>query len=256
MTSERAGLPCPPLTIVANGENRGFAGGTNVGIRYAVERIGAPFVWLLNNDVVVDRGALGRMLETARQEGDVGMVGSVLVDYDDPSRVQALGGGYIVPVICHDTHLGSGCNVTDVVRDSVALDHLIGASMLVRSAAIADVGLMDESYFLYREETDWCIAMRRRGWALRCRTDATVRHKQSRSIGFKSPTHDYYAVRNVLRLVRKYFPEFVPIAFAYYAVRALAPKLVRLQFSRMGAVIRALRDFIRGVDGPEYGVRH
>jgi GT2 family glycosyltransferase len=238
-----------PVIFIANGENRGFAAGNNVGIRFAVERTAAKFVWILNNDVVVGRSALGRMLDTASCEQGIGMVGSALLRYDDPSTVQALGGGYILPVICHDTQLGSGWDIAKVVKESIAVHHLIGASLLVRADAIRDVGLMDESYFLYREETDWCIAMRRRGWALRCRTDASVWHKQSRSIGFKSPMHDYYAVRNVLRLVRKFYPAFVPTAFGYYALRSLAPKVLRLEFERIGAVMRALGDFVRGVDG-------
>jgi hypothetical protein len=108
---------------------------------------------------------------------------------------------------------------------------------------------MDETYFLYREETDWCIRMRRNGWRLYCRPDATVRHKQARSIGFKSPTHDYYAVRNILRLVRKFFPKSLPVAFTYFAMRSLLPKILRLQFGRALAVCAALRDFVAGVDG-------
>ncbi len=248
-----AGRARAPLAFIANGENRGFAAGSNVGIRYAIEKAGAEFVWILNNDVVVDPGALERMVETAHGDAAIAMVGCALLRYDDPGTVQALGGGYILPVICHDTQLGNGRNVGGVVADAIAVDHLVGASLLVRARAILDVGLMDESYFLYREETDWCIAMRRRGWSLYCRTDASVWHKQSRSIGFKSPMHDYYAVRNVLRLVRKFYPAYVPTAFGYYALRSLAPKILRLEFDRIGAVLRALYDFVRGVDGrPEH----
>ena len=238
-----------PLTFIANGENRGFAAGTNVGVRYAIGRTDCEYVWILNNDVVVSPTALERMLQTARRDPRVAMVGSALLRYDDPGTVQALGGGYILPVICHDTQLANGRAHDDVATESIAVDHLIGASLLVRARAVLDVGLMDESYFLYREETDWCIAMRRRGWKLLCRADAPVWHKQARSIGFKSPMHDYYAVRNVLKLVRKFYPAYVPTAFGYYALRSLAPKLLRFEFARMNAVVRALADFLRGVDG-------
>jgi GT2 family glycosyltransferase len=241
--------PFAPLVFINNGENRGFAAGNNAGIHFAVERARADYVWVLNNDAVPDPRALERMLETARGDASIGMVGSALVRHDDPETIQALGGGYILPVICHDTQLAAGKPICDVPAGAIELEHLIGASMLVRAAAIRDVGLMDETYFLYREETDWCIAMRRRGWNLYCRTDATVRHKQARSIGFKSPLHDYYAVRNMLRLVKKFYPAQLPTAMAYYACRSLLPKLARMQFARIGAVLRALRDFLAGTEG-------
>ena len=132
---------------------------------------------------------------------------------------------------------------------------MIGASLLVRAAAVRDVGYIDESYFLYREETDWCIRMVRHGWKLFCSPTSLVWHKQARSIGFKSPLHDYYAVRNVLHLVRKFYPASLPTAFAYFACRSIAPKLARFEMARLYAVCLALRDFAIGVKGqPEaYG---
>ncbi|HVA33994.1 MAG TPA: glycosyltransferase family 2 protein, partial [Candidatus Baltobacteraceae bacterium] len=206
-------------------------------------------VWILNNDAVVEEHALGRMLDVAEQDSRVAMVGSALLHYDRPDVVQALGGGYIVPIICHDTQLAAGMPIADIGASTIDVHHLIGASLLVRAAAVRDVGFMDESYFLYREETDWCIQMRRRGWRLCCRADALVWHKQTRAIGFKSTLHDYYAVRNILRLVRKFYPWSLPTAFTYFTLRSLLPKVARLQFSRAGAVLRALGHFSMGIEG-------
>jgi GT2 family glycosyltransferase len=243
------GRDVPWLIFIENGSNGGYAAGNNVGIRFALERMGADFVWVLNNDVVVDPQALERMLATARDNDDAAMIGSALLRYDAPDTIQALGGGYIRPVFCHDTQLGRGKPIGEAGTTAVQLDHLIGASLLVRAGAIANTGLIDESYFLYREETDWCIRMRRRGWKLLCCPDALVWHKQARSIGFKSSLHDYYAVRNVLRLVAKFYPLSLPTAFGYFACRSLAPKIMRGQFARAGAVCRALIDFSLGVRG-------
>jgi GT2 family glycosyltransferase len=237
------------LILIQNGDNRGFAAGNNIGIRYACERLGAEFVWMLNNDAVVDSRALERMLEVADCDPEIAMVGSKLVRYEAPHTIQALGGGYILPVICHDTQLEQGKTSEATGTSPIRLDHLIGASVLVRATAVDDVGLMDESYFLYREETDWCIRMRQHGWKLYCCPTATVWHKQSRSVGFKSPLHDYYAVRNVLRLVKKFYPASLPTAMMYYALRSVAPKLVRLEFARLRAVLWALADFVCGVAG-------
>lgn len=237
------------LVLIETGENRGFAAGNNVGIRYALERCRVEYVWMLNNDAVAEPSALTRMLETAKSDAAIAMVGCKLVSYEAPHTIQALGGGYILPVICHDTQLCRGKTTTGLGDSPIQMDHLIGASLLVRALAVRDVGLMDESYFLYREETDWCIRMRQAGWKLYCAPQATVWHKQSRSVGFKSPLHDYYAVRNILRLVRKFYPMSLPSALAYYACRSVLPKIFRMEFVRLQAVWRALFDFVRGVDG-------
>ena len=245
-----ASEPTPArLIFIENGENGGFAAGNNVAIRYLLNHSPAEFYWLLNNDAVPAPCALDRMLDTIETNPGVGMVGATLVDYHSPHLVQAVGGGYILPVVCHDTQLGRGKRLDHKNARELDLHHLIGASLLVRARAIADVGLMDESYFLYREETDWCIRMRARGWRLCCRTDATVRHKQARSIGFKSAIHDYYAVRNFLHLVRKFYPRALPAAFAYFALRSLLPKIARMQFRRARAVCAALGDFMGGIRG-------
>lgn len=238
-----------PIALVELPQNGGYAYGNNIGMRLAIERAGAEFVWILNNDTVVERHALERMLAVADAKTSVGIVGSKLLRYDEPHTVQAMGGGYIIPVLCHDTQLGSGGTASMDPGDPIPLDHLVGASLLVRVEAIRTVGFIDESYFLYREETDWCIRMRRAGWQLYCCPEATVWHKQSHSIGFKSPLHDYYAVRNMLRLVWKFYPIAAPTAFAYFALRCFIPKLLRLEFTRLLAVLHAFSDFFSGVGG-------
>jgi GT2 family glycosyltransferase len=244
-----AGSSSSPLVFIQSDRNLGYAGGNNVGMSYAVERAGADFVWILNNDVVVDERALERAMDLALGDPAIGIVGAQLLRYDEPEIVQALGGGYILPILCHDTQLRAGKKAVRGRAQPIEVDHLIGASLLVRAEAARQAGPIDESYFLYREETDWCLQMRRRGWKLCCCPGSIVWHKQSRSIGFKSPLHDYYAVRNVLRLTKKFYPAYLPTAFVYFACRSLLPKLVRFEYERAAAVCAALRDFLKGVEG-------
>jgi GT2 family glycosyltransferase len=81
----------PQITLLETGRNLGFAGGNNVGIRYALEQ-GADYVWLLNNDTKADPHALTAMVEVAESDPRIGAVGSVLYYMDEPERVQAWGG--------------------------------------------------------------------------------------------------------------------------------------------------------------------
>jgi GT2 family glycosyltransferase len=230
-------------------ENVGYAAGNNAGMRFATDRLQADYVWLLNNDTVIDRHALERQLELAESDRSIGMVGSKLLMYRKPDTIQALGGGYLLPLIAHDTQIGRGRKVSSVQNVPFDLDHIVGASLFVRAQAIRDAGFIDESYFLYREETDWCIEMRRRGWRLVCCPGATIWHKEASSLGMRSGLHDYYALRNMLYMIRKHHAATLPTAWLYFLLRALAPKLARLQFRRIGYVLRAYYDFARGVRG-------
>lgn len=230
-------------------ENLGYAGGNNAGLRYAADHLQAEYIWLLNNDTVIDRHSLERQLELAERDRTIGIVGSKLLMYHQPDTIQALGGGHLLPLIAHDTQIGRGRKVASVQNIPFDLDHIVGASLFVRTQALRQAGFIDESYFLYREETDWCIEMRRHGWRLVCCVGSTIWHKEASSLGMRSGLHDYYALRNMLHLVRKHHAVTLPTAWLYFLLRAMVPKLARFQFRRIGYVLRAYYDFARGVRG-------
>lgn len=241
--------PDTPLIFLDLTENRGYAGGNNQGLRLAFERYNADFVWILNNDTVVDRNALKTMLSVAEQDSTIGMVGPKVLRYDRPDTIQVVGGGRMMPYLGYESQCGRGQRNGPRFNKSGPLDHLIGASLLVRGDAVSDVGLMDESYFLYREETDWCVRMRQKGWTMWCCASATVWHKEGKSLGFKSVLHDYYSVRNFLLLVRRYYPFALPSAILIFGLRAILPKIARFQFRRLLFVILGFRDFAFGNHG-------
>lgn len=134
----------PETELLPLSPNRGYAGGCNPGIRRALGR-GAEFVWLLNNDTVVQPDALTRMVELAYQRLRLGAVGSVLRYYNSPERIQAWGGGRVFKYLGISRHF----------RQRVApgyLNYLTGASLLLRAEALRDVGIFDERFYLYWEE--------------------------------------------------------------------------------------------------------
>lgn len=241
--------PETPIVIVRVGDNRGYAGGNNVGTRYALERFEADYIWILNNDTVVERHALDRKLSVAERDPSIGIVGAKLLRYQEPSKIQALGGGKIVPSLGLDSQIGAGLDGSLADTQPIELEHVIGASLFVRVAAIHSVGVLDESYFLYREETDWCLKMRREGWKLVCCPTAEVWHKQGASIGYKSVLHDYYSVRNMLFLLHRHHPKKFLSAFLMIAFRSTGAKIARLQFRRLWFVLKAFADFFGGVRG-------
>jgi GT2 family glycosyltransferase len=246
-----AALPAAqaPIIFIRNGSNLGYAGGNNVGMRFAIEMLSASYVWVLNNDTVVDRRAISSFAHAFELRPDAGVLGSRVMQYQSPETIQALGGGQLRPRYAVDTQVGRGCRSHEALERAMDLEHVIGASMFIRSEAVQNVGLLDESYFLYREETDWCVEMRKKGWKLLYCPESVVWHKEGHSVGFKSALHDYYAVRNMLYLIQKHYPEHMKSAFIASFGRAAAPKLLRLQFGRLRYVIKAYYDFLRGVRG-------
>lgn len=204
----------PRLVLIDNAENLGFAGGNNVGLRYLMARSDYDYVWLLNNDTVVAPDALDALVGRMAEKQGTGMCGSTLLRYYNPEQVQVCGGAYYCSWIGLPWHFGQFRKCDDLV--SLALvenfsDYVVGASMIVSREFLDDVGLMSEDYFLYYEELDW--ALRAKGtFNLAYAADSFVYHKVGASIGTssnprnKSPVCDYYAIRNRIRVTRRFFP--------------------------------------------------
>jgi GT2 family glycosyltransferase len=154
-----------PLVLIRNDSNLGFAGGNNVGLRYALARGDFAYVWLLNNDTVVTPCSLSHLVTRLQQRTDAGMCGSTLLNYRNPHKVQALGGGYYCRWIGLPWHLGrlrrSGGQINRAKVEKWT-NFVVGASMLVSREFLLDVGLMCEDYFLYFEEADWAMRARNR----------------------------------------------------------------------------------------------
>lgn len=186
----------PAVEILETGANLGFAGGNNVGIRLAIAR-GAEFVWLVNNDTKVDPGALNAMVELARTHPKVGAIGSVLYEMETPERVQHWGGGTV------NLWLGRSWSFTESVANG-RLKYLSGASMLLRRQALEDVGLLDDGFFMYWEDSDICFRLRQAGWKIAVAEKSKVWHKQCASTGKKSIQVDLLMKASMIRFLKKH----------------------------------------------------
>lgn len=238
------------LVLIETGDNLGFAGGNNVGLRYVQRQPDAAYVWLLNNDTVVAPDALSSLVKLAEARPDAGIIGSKLLHYDRSDILQTAAGGTVVSWRGLTTHLGEDEPDEGQWDEVIEVDYVTGASMLVRRSLLESVGELDERYFLYSEEVDWCLRSRAIGWTLLYAPGSRVWHKGGQSVQYRSPLHDYYTVRSMLLLVRKFHPMLLPFTFLYSLYRCLAPKVVRRQGRRFGAVILAYRDFLRMVISP------
>lgn len=238
------------MVLIDGRRNHGFAGGVNIGLRFALANNSVQYAWVLNNDTVVARDCLSRMERRLSQGGGVGMCGSRVLFYWHPDVVQVLGGAQFRRWTGTSRLLGSrapASKAVDAKEIERRLDHLTGASMLVSRSFLEQVGLMDESYFLYYEETDWAMRGKDR-YRLMYADDAVVYHKEGASIGSshqrakRSPLSSFFLVRSRLRFTRKFFPWALPSVLAYSVLVALRALFEghREQASAMFSALRGL----------------
>ncbi|MEE8384843.1 MAG: glycosyltransferase family 2 protein [Dehalococcoidia bacterium] len=190
----------PYAKIIANPENLGFAGGCNPGIRRALDG-GAEFVLLLNNDVTVDPPFLDRMVATARELPDAAAL-CPKIYFREPPTVICSTGGRVYPWTGSARQVGRGEEDHGQYDQVAVRDYADGACMLISKEALVRVGLLDEEYFAYWEETDWCDRARRAN--LRCYyvPTAHVWHRTARSQAPDSGYH-YLFRRNAFLFLRK-----------------------------------------------------
>lgn len=209
------------MTIIETEANLGYAGGNNVGILYALVQ-GAQYVWILNNDTVVDCQALFSLVERMESDHTIGLCGCTLLDYRKPHLVQAASGAHYDHRTSRHKVAGRGLlSIEQLEADEVeqSLSYISGASVLASRSWIENVGLMDQRYFLYFEELDWAIRGRRHGYRLGYARDSLVYHKEGVSTGRQgdhgdpTPYTQYFATRSLLAVTaRFYWPWFPAIA--------------------------------------------
>lgn len=197
------------VTVLENGDNLGFAEGNNVGIRYALQGT-ADYIMLLNNDTSVDRRMLNELLAPMLQFSDVGIVGPKML-YFDPSDVIWCAGNRI------DWRSGASIRMQAEERDNKndreprAADFITACAILLRRQVIEQIGLLDPRFFIYYEETDWCVRATRAGWRILYVPSARLWHKVSAAMGTTSPATDYYMNRNVLLFLSRNLNAFARV---------------------------------------------
>ncbi len=219
------------VELLQTGSNLGFGGGCNVGIRHALAA-GAEYVWLINSDATVAPDALSALVRLADENPRLGAVGSVLFDAEAVTRVQLWGGGRVGLWLGRSVHC---------LNPGTTLDFVSGASMLLRRAALEQVGLFDDTrFFMYWEDTDLGFRLRKAGWMLAVAEDSKIWHKQSASLGLGNPLLDEYATRSCVRFLRRHAP--IPfVSVGLMLVRMVVKRIVIGRPDRLRAVIRGYR---------------
>ncbi|MDL1957076.1 MAG: glycosyltransferase, partial [Candidatus Desulfofervidus auxilii] len=225
------------LILINNKENLGFAGGNNIGIKYALN-CGADYIWLLNNDTIIDKDALVELVKLAETDKKIGLISSKIYCYNNPKKVQYDGKKTVYE------------GMDDIKNDfPKPTNFASGCSLFIRREFIEKVGFLDEDYFLYFEDNDISARALKAGWKVYYNPYSKVYHKGGVSIGgwLKSPLSVYYATRNLL--LYHYKHNFFDVSRDFDYLKNQVFSQLDGDKIRVYAFVQGIEDFIYGKKG-------
>ncbi len=237
-----------PLIIHNNKVNEGFTGGNNRGIKIAIKHA-VKYVFLLNNDTVIEKNCVCNLAELLDNNPNIGIVGPVIFYYDTPNIIWQIGARI-------NFRLGfkrglSNLPSSRIPSKPIELDCVTGAGLMIRTDIIKRIGLLDVEYFCYFEDTDWSTKVKRLGYKVVCLPQAKLWHKVSKST--PSMIHYYYFYRNRLYFYNKYSNKinFLLIQFIilFQGLFNIIKFLFKKKYSIVKGIILGIFDYYRNIRG-------
>jgi hypothetical protein len=243
----------PATRLLVSERNLGFAEGNNLAIQAALDA-GYDFLLLLNNDTIVARDAVEQLLQPMSADPSLGVVSGAVCYLARPDVVWSAGG----QINWRDGSVTSDHYGAPLGRLPTApwqVEHVTGCCMLVRAQAVRDAGLLDPRFFMYYEETEWCVRIARAGYRIVVNPQALIWHAIDPVAQEGSARIAYYMTRNHLLFLRAtHAPARAWAITIGRQLRTVASLAVRSHSPgrRQGRVpmLRALRDFALGRFGP------
>jgi len=213
--SVEAAAKWPRVRVIETGANLGFARATNVGIRAS----GGVNLLLLNSDTIVPPGAIDRLLAELARDPDVAVVGPRLIDA--AGRAELSYGRMIGPFneLRQKMRSRRPALVERLTRRRHSPDWVSGACLLVRRVDADSVGLLDERFFMYTEDVDFCAAIRRRGRRIVFTPDVEVVHLRGRSVAAVPAATAAAYRRSQIAFYEKHRPGWAPLLKLYLKLR-------------------------------------
>ncbi|MBN1824982.1 MAG: glycosyltransferase family 2 protein [Candidatus Eisenbacteria bacterium] len=193
----------PGVELIVNERNLGAIGGKNVGLRRALD-LPVPYVFMVDDDVVLERETLRELVLAAEEDPRIGLVGPKMFDLDRPEILLAAGGriDYTENI---GRHIGEGERDDGRYDDGFEPDYLCGAVLLARSDALREAGLFDSDFVGYwYEDTDLSVRVRASGLRVVLAPRARVRLRAAPAAEQLSYRKKYLASRNAIRFLRKH----------------------------------------------------
>ena len=191
----------PQVRIVELVQNLGYAGNNNLGIKEALS-MGADWIYVLNEDTILAPDCTEKLVSAADADSRTGIAGPMVYHHEEPGVIQSA--GVMLNGKWRSYHLGQNEEDHGQFPAPRPVDCVSGCAMLVRRKLIEQVGMLDERFYYYWEETEWCIRAKKNGWNILQVPEAKLWHKGVQLDYQPKPSVTYYDTRNWLLLLSKH----------------------------------------------------
>jgi GT2 family glycosyltransferase len=238
----------PQVKVIRSKENLGFAGGNNLGIKAALGR----YLFFINNDTILkpQTSDLKHLIERLESDTKIGMVCPKIRFAWDSCPIQFAGYTPLSRITLRNKAIGYGEEDLGQYDNAHSTPYAHGAAMMVKREAIERAGLMPECYFLYYEELDWSMMIRRAGYEIWYEPTCTIYHKESQSTGRDSALRTYFITRNRLMFAKRNQQGATKFLTYIYLIALVASKDIlkqtfRGRYDLVQATFHGIRTFIK-----------
>ena len=238
-------LRFPQVKVIRSTQNLGFAGGNNLGIQ------AGKYLFFINNDTIIHQTSdIRHLINRLESSPKIGAVCPKICFAWGNHPIQFAGYTPLSSITMRNRSIGFGEEDHGQYDTAHPTPYAHGAAMMVKREAIEKAGMMPECYFLYYEELDWSMVIRRAGFEIWYEPACTIYHKESQSTGQKSPLRTYYITRNRLLFVKRNNPTFSRyLSYCYLigmvAVRDTLKYYIQLRPDLAQATIKGIYHFIK-----------
>ncbi len=236
----------PNVHCLQSGANLGFAGGNNV----AVRQCKGDYLFFVNNDAEITEDCIEKLLAVLQSDPKIGIVSPLLCYYPSEETnhktiIQYAGTSEVHPLTARNKTFGAGQEWNGQYTQIQETAYAHGAAMMVPREVIEKVGMMEESFFLYYEELDWCASIKKAGYKIYIEPNALVYHKESVTVGKANPLKTYYQNRNRILFMRRHHGGLSLFIFYLFLLFFTIPKntlkfLIQGDFAHVKAFWRAI----------------
>ena len=236
----------PQVRVVRSQQNVGFAGGNNLGIQAARGR----YLFLINNDTIFRDFNVQPLIDRLESSSTIGMVCPKIRFAWGDNPIQYTGYTPLSRITMRNRSIGFGETDHGQYDTAHITPYAHGAAMLVKREVIEKAGMMPECYFLYYEELDWSMMIRRAGYDIWYDPACTIFHKESQSTGQNSPLRTYYITRNRLLFVQRNNNDYTRYLSYCYLIGVVALKdilkhIIQRNFGLAKATVKGIYHFLK-----------
>lgn len=210
----------PEVVAIRSNINLGFSGGNNLGLKSA----NGEFIFFVNNDTLFEENVIKELIKPFFENQDIGVISPKVIYYQTPNIIQYAGATMINSLTGRNKIIGQGENDNKELYKSDYTHFAHGAAMIIRKSLIESVGVFPEIFFLYYEELDYSIRIRRAGYKIYFNSKAVIYHRVSHTVGEDSPLKVYYMTRNRIMFMQRNFSKIQFTIFLLFFIIFTVPK--------------------------------